>query len=213
MHAIVLATLMTGAASITARSQIHSPDTVDYDRLRQQVVNSKGFKERVTAACHDSKIANCSVKMADVMFCNLLKRSRPALAVDHCGADPAYQFLANVSKEEGVVRLSSGLMYKVMRRGNGTHHPKLDSPCECNYRGALIDGTEFDSSYKRGEPSTFAPDQVIKGWKEALQLMVEGDKWELYVPPNLGYGEQGAGDDIPPHSSLVFEIELLKIKR
>merc|ERR1712110_828520 len=90
------------------------------------------------------------------------------------------KFLAENAKKEGVVTLPSGLQYKVLRKGEGAHHPTKDSPCECHYEGTLIDGTEFDSSYARGSPTTFAPNQVIKGWTEAMQLMVEGDKWEMY---------------------------------
>merc|ERR1712129_258315 len=92
------------------------------------------------------------------------------------------KFLEEKANEEGVISLASGLLYKVLKKGEGLHHPTKASPCECHYAGTLIDGTEFDSSYKRGQPTTFAPKQVIKGWTEAMQLMVEGDKWEMYIP-------------------------------
>jgi len=82
----------------------------------------------------------------------------------------------------------------------------------CHYRGTLINGKEFDSSYKRGSPATFAPNQVIKGWTEAMQLMKEGDKWELYIPSELAYGERGAGKDIPGGSALIFTLEMIKVK-
>jgi len=94
-------------------------------------------------------------------------------------------FLAEKAKEEGVVVLPSGLQYKEIIAGTGKS-PLINSPCECHYAGTLIDGTEFDSSYKRGKPLTFAPNQVIKGWTEAMQLMKEGGKWELYIPSELG---------------------------
>ena len=87
----------------------------------------------------------------------------------------------------------------------------IDSLCECNYVGHLIDGTEFDNSYKRGKPATFAPNQVIKGWTEALMLMKEGDVWDLFIPSELGYGDRGAGNTIPGGSVLIFKIELLKV--
>merc|ERR1711935_1014214 len=90
--------------------------------------------------------------------------------------------------------------------------PKVGTPCECHYAGTLIDGTEFDSSYKRGQPTTFAPNQVIKGWTEAMQLMGEGDKWELYVPSELAYGDRQRGQHITPGAVLVFEIEILEVK-
>mmetsp|Transcript_91713 Transcript_91713/g.230469 ORF Transcript_91713/g.230469 Transcript_91713/m.230469 type:complete len:157 (+) Transcript_91713:97-567(+) len=122
------------------------------------------------------------------------------------------KFLEEKAKEEGVVTLPSGLLYKVLKKGEGKHHPTKDSPCDCHYRGTLIDGTEFDSSYKRGKPTTFAPKQVIKGWTEAMQLMVEGDKWEMYIPSDLAYGDRGAGGKIPGGAALVFEMEIIKIK-
>ena len=90
--------------------------------------------------------------------------------------------------------------------------PTIDSPCDCHYRGTLIDGTEFDSSYKRGQPLSFAPNQVIKGWTEAMQLMKEGGKWELYIKSELAYGDRGAGRQIPGGAALIFELELLAVK-
>ncbi|CAK0894268.1 unnamed protein product [Prorocentrum cordatum] len=134
-----------------------------------------------------------------------------ALATDEAGK----RFLEGKAKEEGVVTLSSGLMYKVLQIGHGTHHPRIDSPCLCHYKGTFTDGTQFDSSYDRGQPSTFAPNQVIRGWTEAMQLMVEGDKWELYIPSELAYGERGArgaGLVIPGGTALVFQMELMQIK-
>lgn len=122
------------------------------------------------------------------------------------------KFLEEKENEAGVVKLESGLLYKVLIAGNGNYHPRHTTQCACNYRGTLIDGTEFDSSYARGRPSDFAPEQVIKGWQEALKMMVEGDKWELYVPPHLAYGGWGQGDMIPGGAVLVFEMELVKIK-
>ena len=95
----------------------------------------------------------------------------------------------------------------------GGKTPTIDSPCECHYAGTLIDGTEFDSSYARGEPTTFAPNEVIGGWTEALQLMTEGAKWELYIPSELGYGSRGSGGDIPGGAALVFTLELLKVRK
>eukprot|EP00804_Cyclotella_cryptica_P024416 CCRYP_015866-RA/>CCRYP_015866-RA protein AED:0.03 eAED:0.03 QI:147/1/1/1/0.8/0.66/6/4076/159 len=121
-------------------------------------------------------------------------------------------YLDAKGKEEGVVTLPSGLMYKEIRAGNPDGKtPTINSPCECHYSGTLIDGTEFDSSYKRGEPLTFAPNQVIRGWTEAMQLMKEGGKWELYIPSELGYGDRGAGGAIPPGAVLIFTLELLKV--
>lgn len=108
--------------------------------------------------------------------------------------------------------LKSGFMYKVLETGSGTKHPTADSPCECHYEGKLISGKTFDSSYERGSPTTFAPNQVIAGWTEAMQKMVEGDKWEMFIPGSLAYGRRGAGGAIPPMNAITFTMELLKIK-
>ena len=120
-------------------------------------------------------------------------------------------FLAENAKKEGVVTLPSGLQYKVLNAGTGAT-PKASDSVECHYEGRLIDGSVFDSSYQRGETATFGVTQVIAGWVEALQLMKEGDKWQLYIPYNLAYGERGAGAQIPPYATLIFDVELVKVK-
>lgn len=120
-------------------------------------------------------------------------------------------FLAANKTKEGVVTLPSGLQYKILKAGTGAKPTATDSVV-CNYKGTLINGTEFDSSYKRGQPATFPVNGVIKGWTEALQLMPVGSKWQLVVPPDLAYGARGAGSDIGPDSTLIFEVELLSIQ-
>ena len=120
-------------------------------------------------------------------------------------------FLAENKKKEGVITLPSGLQYKVIKEGTG-ETPKLTDTVTTNYRGTLIDGTEFDSSYRREQPATFPVKGVIAGWTEALQLMKVGSKWQLFTPSNLAYGERGAGRDIGPNATLIFEVELLSIK-
>ena len=122
----------------------------------------------------------------------------------------ADEFLAANAEKDGVVTLESGLQYKVLNSGDGAT-PQADSKVTVNYTGTLIDGTEFDSSFKRGEPATFPVNGVIPGWTEALQLMQEGDKWELVIPPQLAYAEKGAPPVIPPNAALVFEVELLEV--
>ena len=121
------------------------------------------------------------------------------------------KFLEENKKREGVVTLPSGLQYEVITEGNVGRYAKATDQVQCHYEGTLIDGTLFDSSIKRGQPATFGVNQVIPGWVEALQLMPEGAKWKLYIPSALAYGAQGAGEMIPPHSTLVFEVELQKI--
>lgn len=120
-------------------------------------------------------------------------------------------FLAANKKKAGVITMPSGLQYKILTAGKGKS-PKATDNVTVNYKGTLIDGTEFDSSYKRGKPATFPLNQVIPGWTEAVQLMKEGAKWELYVPSNLAYGERGAGANIGGNATLIFEVELLSIK-
>ncbi len=120
-------------------------------------------------------------------------------------------YLAANKAKEGVVTLPSGLQYKILKEGSGKK-PTLDDTVVCNYRGTLIDGTEFDSSYKRNQPASFPVKGVIKGWTEALQLMQEGSKWQLFIPSNLAYGENGMGNVIPPNATLIFEVELISIK-
>lgn len=119
-------------------------------------------------------------------------------------------FLKMNKERPGVVTLASGLQYQVLKKGTG-RQPKATDKVRCHYEGRLVDGTLFDSSIERGEPAVFGVGQVIQGWVEALQLMREGDKWKLFIPYQLAYGEQGAGNTIPPYSTLVFEVELLNV--
>ncbi len=120
-------------------------------------------------------------------------------------------FLAENKSKSGVKVTASGLQYKVIKMGTGPK-PRADQTVTVHYSGRTIDGKEFDSSYKRGEPTTFGVSQVIKGWTEALQLMPVGSKWELYIPADLAYGDRGAGQAIPPGATLIFEVELLSVK-
>ena len=120
-------------------------------------------------------------------------------------------FLAENAKKDGVKTLDSGLQYKIIKSGDGPS-PKAEDTVTTHYRGTLIDGREFDSSIARGQPASFPVKGVIKGWTQALMMMKVGDKWELYVPPELGYGAQQRGEVIEPNSVLVFELELLEIK-
>ena len=119
-------------------------------------------------------------------------------------------FLVENKGKEGVVTLPSGLQYKVLNEGSGKQ-PKATDRVQCHYEGTLIDGTVFDSSIRRGEPAVFGVSQVIPGWVEALQLMSEGAKWRLYIPQEMAYGAHGAGEQIPPYSALIFDVELIKV--
>jgi len=138
-----------------------------------------------------------------------------AVAFSSASNAAGIKFLDENKNKPGVIALPSGLQYKVLRAGEGAFHPTADSSCECHYEGRTAQsypaGDTFDSSYQRGSPTSFAPNQVIKGWTEAMQLMVEGDKWEMYIPSELGYGDRGSPPKIGGGDVLVFTMEILKI--
>lgn len=139
------------------------------------------------------------------------KREEMAKKIGEKNRKEGEAFLAENRKKDGVVTLASGLQYKVLKKGSGKK-PKLTDTVTAHYRGTLIDGTEFDSSYRRNQPVSFPVNEVIAGWAEALQLMEEGAKWQLFIPPNLAYGERGAGPQIGPNATLIFEVELISIQ-
>jgi len=122
------------------------------------------------------------------------------------------EFLEENKNKDGVITLASGLQYKGLTKGKGLDHPNAETSCSCHYEGKLLDGTIFDSSYERGSPTSFAPNQVIKGWTEAMQLMVVGDKWEMYIPSELGYGDGGSPPKIGGGDVLIFIMEILAIE-
>jgi FKBP-type peptidyl-prolyl cis-trans isomerase len=141
----------------------------------------------------------------------MTKQSEKSNMVAEKNKKEGEMFLAENAKKEGVVTLPSGLQYRIIQQGSG-RKPKLTDEVTTHYRGTLLDGTEFDSSYKRGEPTSFPVNGVISGWTEALQLMPVGSKWQLFIPSNLAYGMRGAGGTIGPNAALIFDIELIAIK-
>jgi FKBP-type peptidyl-prolyl cis-trans isomerase FklB len=149
------------------------------------------------------------ILLASIAFVSTLLCSAPGTHAQ-VGKEKGEAFLAENEKKEGVKILPSGLQYRVLKEGDGKHPRKTDTVV-VHYKGTLIDGREFDSSYKRGEPAKFGVTQVIKGWTEALQLMKEGSKWMLYIPWRLAYGEKGSGKLIGPNETLVFEVELIAV--
>ena len=132
-------------------------------------------------------------------------------AMREAAAQQGDDFRANYANEDGVESTASGILYKVITAGDGAI-PTLDSTVTVHYRGTLVDGSEFDSSYRRNEPTSFPLGSIIPGWQEVLQIMKVGSKWEVVIPPQLAYGENGAPPAIPPNATLVFEIELLEIQ-
>ena len=142
---------------------------------------------------------------------NQKKQAEADKAIGEKNRKDGEAFLAENKSKEGVVALPSGLQYKVLKTGDGPK-PTPQDTVTCNYRGTLLDGKEFDSSYKRGQPASFPVGGVIKGWTEALQLMPVGSKWQLFIPPDMAYGARGAGADIGPNATLIFEVELISIQ-
>ncbi len=140
------------------------------------------------------------------------KQEAKNLALAEANKTQGAAFLAENKTKEGVVTLPSGLQYKILTEGTGPKPTSTDTVV-CNYKGTLLDNTEFDSSYKSGQPATFPLSRVIKGWTEALQLMPVGSKWQLFIPPDLAYGPRGGpGGGIGPDATLVFEVELISIQ-
>jgi FKBP-type peptidyl-prolyl cis-trans isomerase FklB len=171
----------------------------------------KGLKDAFT----DQKLLLNDEEIQQVMTAfqqeMMAKQSKKAGELAEKNQKEGEAFLAANKKKDSVLTLPSGLQYNVITEGNGKM-PGLNDTVTTNYRGTLIDGTEFDNSYKRGEPATFPVSGVIPGWTEALQHMKVGAKWQLFVPSNLAYGERGAGQTIGPNATLIFEVELLSIK-
>ena len=163
----------------------------------------KGFHDQYTSGKTLMTQQECMESFQKLMTAATEKKSTAAKAEGEA-------FLAANKTKEGVKVTASGLQYKVIKSGSGKT-PAATNEVTVHYAGTLINGTEFDSSIKRGEPATFPVNGVIAGWTEALQLMKEGDKWMLYIPYNLAYGERGAGGQIPPFATLIFEVELLKV--
>jgi FKBP-type peptidyl-prolyl cis-trans isomerase FklB len=184
---------------------------VGFNMKRQNVeINQEAFDAGMKDALSGRKplLTEQEVRETMIAFEKDMQDKRTQLAQKNAGE--AQKFLNENKGKEGVKTTASGLQYKVLKEGNGAQ-PKGSDTVSVNYRGTLTDGTEFDSSYKRGQPATFPVSGVIKGWTEALQLMKAGSKYQLVIPPDLGYGQTGQGS-IPPNAVLVFEVELLEVK-
>ena len=173
------------------------------------------FTDGLTAGSDDSERLMTPEEIAETMQAfqqqQMAKMQEEQAAAGAENEEAGKAFLAENAEKDDVKTTDSGLQYKVVTEGDGPK-PKADDLVSVHYKGTLLDGTEFDSSYKRGEPAEFGVNQVIPGWTEALQLMPVGSKWELVIPADLAYGPGGAGGDIGPNSTLQFEVELLEIK-
>lgn len=184
-------------------------------RSQEIAIDLAAFKEGVQAGFErkESKFSNDQIREVMNQFqANLIQKQ---IAKEKKGAEAALEkekeFFEENKTKTGVSATESGLQYRVIKNGAG-EQPASEDLVTVHYHGTLPDGTVFDSSYERGEPVTFPLNRVISGWNEALQLMKEGDKWQLYIPSHLAYGSQGAGGQIGPNQTLVFEVELIKVQ-
>jgi FKBP-type peptidyl-prolyl cis-trans isomerase FklB len=174
-------------------------------------LDSKTFSQGVQDAIANAKPRLKPEQMQAAVQNQQKKDMEKQAAVAKKNLDAGQAFLEANQKKDGVVTLPSGLQYKVITEGKGKQ-PKSTDTVVAHYRGTLINGTEFDSSYQRNEPATFPVGGVIKGWQEALPLMKEGAKWQVYIPSDLAYGPRGAGKEIGPNEVLIFDIELISVK-
>lgn len=192
--------------------------SIGYDigaNLKQQEIQIEpevflsGIKDGLADTCNltTEELQNVMQKFQAEMVLKQQNKQKESGEKNKVAADA---FFAENKSKEGVISLPSGLQYKVMKSGTG-ESPKLTSKVQAHYAGRLLDGTEFDNSYKRGQPLEIGVSGVIKGWTEILQLMKVGDKFEVYIPSELGYGERGSGPTIGPNAALIFEIELMGI--
>ncbi len=203
--------------SVSAQNTTTKMDSVSYSlgvlmaqSLKQQGFDkidaaslAKGLEDVIKGNALPMSVEQCNEVVSDYVQKQQTKKYDTAIATGK-------KFLEENAKRPGVVTLPSGLQYEVLKAGSGAT-PTAKDKVTVHYHGTLINGTVFDSSVERGEPATFGVTQVIQGWVEALQLMNVGAKWKLFIPYNLAYGERGAGGTITPYSTLVFEVELLKI--
>ncbi|MBV6655378.1 MAG: FKBP-type peptidyl-prolyl cis-trans isomerase [Mameliella sp.] len=184
--------------------------------LLAQNLQNQGFdnldEASMNAAIHDVLAGNepkLTPEEANKVIQDYMQEKQKAQHAD--AIKKGEDFLAENAKREGIKVTESGLQYEVLKEGTG-EKPSASSKVSVHYHGTLIDGTVFDSSVERGEPTSFGVNQVIKGWTEALQLMPQGSKWKLYIPADLAYGPRGAGGKIGPYETLIFEVELLEIQ-
>jgi FKBP-type peptidyl-prolyl cis-trans isomerase FklB len=221
---VLAATLLVPAAFAQAPDLKTEKDKVSYSigldigttfKKQNMDINADMLVIGVRDALSGNKPAMTEEQMRETLtaFSKTMMEKQATQQKEAAGKNAAAgeKFLAENKTKEGVKTTPSGLQYKVISEGKG-ESPKATDTVVTHYKGTLINGTEFDSSYKRGEPATFPVNRVIKGWTEALQMMKPGAKYQLFVPANLAYGERGAGGDIGPNETLIFEVELLEVK-
>jgi len=189
----------------TAKSMMNKEIEIDPDTFLQGMKDTFANKESALSPAESNQVmVQFQANMRDKAQAKIEKQSGNNIKAGK-------EFIGNYKKKDGVVSLDNGIVYKVIKSGNGIQ-PTLSDSVVAHYTGKLVDGRVFDSSVQRGQPSTFPLKSVIKGWQEILPLMKVGAKWEVVIPPQLAYGERGPGDLIGPNSTLVFEIELIEVK-
>jgi len=213
----MLAAMVAGAGSCKAQNSETDMDSVSYSVgvLMAQSLKQQNFEklkpEIIAEAISDvlnGKEPKFSVEKCNQLVQEYMQKSQESKFKSN--VDEGKKFLEDNGKKSGIITTASGLQYEVLKPGAGVK-PTPSNQVTVHYVGTLINGKEFDSSLRRGEPATFGVTQVIQGWVEGLQLMPLGAKYKFYIPYNLAYGERGAGADIPPFATLIFEVELLKI--
>ncbi len=190
------------------------------DELKMNLeIFQKGIKDGLTGSkqiLNEEEIKKTMMafqqEMREKKRAERMKRMEERKKQGEVNKEKGNKFLEGNKTKEGIVTLKSGLQYKILKKGTGAS-PKATDTVKCHYKGTTIDGKEFDSSYKRGEPARFALNRVIKGWTECLQLMKEGGKWQFFVPSELAYGERGSGQNIGSNEVLIFEVELFGIEK
>lgn len=201
----------TNKASYSIGIQMGSQMSRIKDLVNQDAI-MMGFKDSISGTEPQLTMEEMQTVMQEFQKSVMEKQQAEQTAMAATNGAAGEKFLAENKTKEGVKTTASGLQYKVITAGTGAT-PKATDTVVTHYSGTLIDGKVFDSSYKRNAPATFPVNGVIKGWTEALQLMKTGAKWQLFIPANLAYGERGAGENIGPNQVLIFEIELLEIKK
>ena len=189
----------------TAESFTENSITINPESFYQGMLDKT---ENIKTALTEEEIEQTLRKFQENLIANSQSKQERIAAEN---LNKSNNFLENNKSQQGIVTLPSGLQYKIITEGNGKS-PLLKDTVTVHYKGTLLDGTEFDSSYKRNKPATFPVSNLIKGWQEALQIMKTGAKWQLFIPPELAYGTSGQGPLIQPNSALIFEMELLSIK-
>lgn len=218
MNKTILSVLMLAGMFTLGTVKAQEMDQLSYALgvLLAQNLQNQGFdnldEASMNAAIHDVLAGNepkLTPEEANKVIQDYMQEKQKAQHAD--AIKKGEDFLAENAKREGIKVTESGLQYEVLKEGTG-EKPSASSKVSVHYHGTLIDGTVFDSSVERGEPTSFGVNQVIKGWTEALQLMPQGSKWKLYIPADLAYGPRGAGGKIGPYETLIFEVELLEIQ-